>query len=110
MRWSTSVRVTTALTSVLHASAVYACPLCYGSSTVGVLRAYLVSAFFMIALAWIVIGAVWLYAARLYPESAHSRDLGIDGETRGSLRNAAGEFESPDGSVEIVPENNGGKP
>jgi hypothetical protein len=52
----------------------YACPLCFASSGPGVLRAYLVSAFFMIALAWAVIAGIWLYAARVYQEGTEAGD------------------------------------
>jgi hypothetical protein len=39
-----------------------------------VLRAYLVSAFFMLALAWGVIGAIVLYAFRVYPDRSEQED------------------------------------
>ena len=58
MRWFTSVSVGVSATaaSLFWAPMAYACPLCFASSGPGVLRAYLVSAFFMIGLAWAVIG------------------------------------------------------
>ena len=72
MRWFTSVSVGVSATaaSLFWAPMAYACPLCFASSGPGVLRAYLVSAFFMIGLAWAVIGGIWLYAARMYSEAA----------------------------------------
>ncbi len=76
MRCFTSVKFAAfAISAVLVcAPAAYACPLCFGSSAPGVLRAYLVSAFFMIALAWGVIGAITLYAFRVYSEKSEQGD------------------------------------
>ena len=76
MRWFTSVSVGVSATaaSLFWAPVAYACPLCFASSGPGVLRAYLVSAFFMIGLAWAVIGGIWLYAARTYSEAAEPGD------------------------------------
>ena len=67
MRWYTSLSAAVAV-GFAGAPAAYGCPLCFGSSAPGVLRAYLVSAFFMIGLAWAVIGGLWLYVARTYSQ------------------------------------------
>src|SRR5208282_1987892 len=71
MRWFISVKFAALVISavLVCAPAAYACPLCFASSSPGVLRAYLVSAFFMIALAWGVIGAITLYAFHIYSEN-----------------------------------------
>jgi hypothetical protein len=76
MRWFTSVKFAALVISAILvcAPAAYACPLCFGSSAPGVLRAYLVSAFFMIALAWGVIGGITLYAFHMYPEKSERGD------------------------------------
>ncbi len=76
MRWSIYLRsfVFAIVAGLWLAPAACACPLCFGSSAPGVLRAYLVSAFFMIALAWVVIGAIALYAFRLYSEKLEQGD------------------------------------
>ncbi len=76
MRWFTLVKFAgfAILALLICAPAAYACPLCFASSSPGVLRAYLVSAFFMIALAWVVIGAIALYAFRLYSEKLEQGD------------------------------------
>ena len=76
MRWSIYLRavVFAIVAGLWLAPAAYACPLCFGSSAPGVLRAYLVSAFFMIALAWGVIGAIALYAFRVFPEKSEPGD------------------------------------
>jgi hypothetical protein len=99
MRWFTSVKsAAVAIPAVLvYAPIAYACPLCFASSSPGVLRAYLVSAFFMIALAWAVIAAIWLYAARIYSEKtergepAKSADAvpSIEGQLKVTLRSPA---------------------
>ena len=88
MRWFTSVSVAASVAVLFWAPAAYACPLCFGSSAPGVLRAYLVSAFFMIGLAWAVIGGIWLYAARMYPEKAEAGDTGAySPEAAGPIQN-----------------------
>jgi hypothetical protein len=79
MRWSIYLRsfVFAIVAGLWLAPAACACPLCFGSSGPGVLRAYLVSAFFMIALAWAAIGAIALYAVRTYPEKALPNDTAV---------------------------------
>jgi len=72
----------------------YACPLCFASSGPGVLRAYLVSAFFMIGLAWAVIGGIWLYAARMYSEAAEPGDATMRVETPWIQNAAVGNCET----------------
>ena len=76
MRWFISVKFAAFVISavLVCAPAAYACPLCFASSAPGVLHAYLVSAFFMIALAWGVIGTITLYAFRVYSEKAEQGD------------------------------------
>jgi len=76
MRWFTSVSVSAGVVGFAWAPAAYGCPLCFGSSAPGVLRAYLVSAFFMIGLAWAVIGGLWLYVARMYSQKTEAVDTG----------------------------------
>lgn len=87
MRWSTSVKsAALAISAVLVCTpAAYACPLCFGSSGPGVLHAYLVSAFFMIALAWGIIGAITLYAFHAYSEKSELTDTSLYLETAGSI-------------------------
>ena len=76
MRWFILVKFAAfaILAVLICAPAAYACPLCFASSSPGVLRAYLVSAFFMIALAWGVVGAITLYAFRVYSEKLEQGD------------------------------------
>jgi hypothetical protein len=76
MRWfiSVSLYLGVIAAGVCYAPAALACPLCFASSGPGVLRAYLVSAFFMIALAWGVIGAITLYAFHVYSEKSEQAD------------------------------------
>jgi len=76
MRWFILVKFAAfaILAVLICAPSAYACPLCFASSSPGVLRAYLVSAFFMIALAWGVIGAITLYAFRVYSEKLEQGD------------------------------------
>jgi hypothetical protein len=76
MRWFILVKFAAIaiLAFLICAPAAYACPLCFASSSPGVLRAYLVSAFFMIALAWGVVGAITLYAFRVYSEKLEQGD------------------------------------
>lgn len=71
MRWFTSLSAAVAV-GFAGAPAAYGCPFCFGSSDPGVLRAYLVSAFFMIGLAWAVIGGLWLYVARTYSQKTEA--------------------------------------
>lgn len=76
MRWSIYLKSVffTIVAGLWLAPAAYACPLCFSALGSGVLQAYLVSAFFMIALAWGVIGAITLYALRVYPEKSEQGD------------------------------------
>ncbi len=97
MRCFTSVSVSASAAGLLWAPAAYACPLCFGSSAPGVLRAYLVSAFFMIGLAWAVIAGIWLYAARMYSEEPQAGDAGAYVEaTRANSK--SGSFRVPNGT------------
>ena len=95
MRWFISVKFAaiTILAVLACAPAAYACPLCFASSAPGVLRAYLVSAFFMIALAWGVIGAITLYAFRVYSENSELGDVSTHSEAAGSIKGSAAPFE-----------------
>ena len=101
MRWFILVSVSASAASLFSAPIAYACPLCFASSAPGVLHAYLVSAFFMIALAWGVIGAIWLYAARLYQEGAESRDGNAQAVRR--IQNTARDLGCRMAAAEIVP-------
>ncbi len=95
MRWFTSVKFAAFVISVVivRAPAAYACSLCFGSSGPSVLRAYLVSAFFMIALAWGVIGAITLYALRVYSERSQQRDASRYLKAARSIKSSAAPFE-----------------
>lgn len=89
MRCFTSVKFAAFVISAVLVCApaeAYACPLCFGSSSPGVLRAYLVSAFFMIAFAWGVIGAITLYAFRTYSEQEEQGDTSTYLETARSTK------------------------
>jgi plastocyanin len=79
MRWFISVKLAAAvlLALLLRASQVYACAQCYASAGPTVVRAYLVSAFCMIGLAWVVIGAISLYALRVCRRKPESKDLSV---------------------------------
>jgi hypothetical protein len=74
MRWFTSAKFAAVLAPafLMCTRTAYACSQCYASSAPGVLRAYLVSVFSMIALAWGTIGAITLYTLRTYPEESRS--------------------------------------
>ena len=102
MRWFTSVSVSAGVVGFVWAPPAYACPLCFASSAPGVLRAYLVSAFFMIGLAWAVIGGIWLYAARTYSEAAEP----VDATTRVEaswIQNAAVDFDCETAAEQLKP-------
>src|SRR5208282_1956514 len=111
MRWFTSVKFAAlALSAVLVcAPAAYACPLCFGSSAPGVLRAYLVSAFFMIALAWGVIGAIALYAFRVYSEKSEQGDTSLHLEAAPSIKSPAAPLPRKTPITQITPRWSGGK-
>src|SRR5208282_4931979 len=111
MRWFTSVKFAAlALSAVLVcAPAAYACPLCFGSSAPGVLRAYLVSAFFMIALAWGVIGAVTLYAFRVYSEKSEEVGTNTNLEAARSIKSPITPLASQTAITQITPRWAGGK-
>ena len=104
MRWFTSVSIGVSATSasLFWAPMAYACPLCFASSGPGVLRAYLVSAFFMIGLAWAVIGGIWLYAARMYSEAAEPGDATMRVETPW-IQNAAVDFDCETAAEQLKP-------
>jgi hypothetical protein len=74
MRSSTAVKSVALLMAAIVASssAAHACSHCFASSAPGVLHAYLVSVFSMIALAWGAIGAITLYALHVNPEKARA--------------------------------------
>lgn len=110
MRWFTSVKsAAVAIPAVLiYAAVAYACPLCFASSPPGVLRAYLVSAFFMIALACVVVGAIGLYASRMHSQSVQPEDLTVNAKPSRSIRSADSDFNMA--AVETVPEKVGGNP
>jgi predicted cobalt transporter CbtA len=95
MRWFTSVKFAAFVISavLVCAPAAYACPLCFASSSPGVLHAYLVSAFFMIALAWGVIGAITLYAFRVYSEKSEQGDTSTYLEATRSNKSPNAPFE-----------------
>jgi hypothetical protein len=95
MCWSTSVKSAAVAISAVFvcAPAAYACPLCFGSSAPGVLHAYLVSAFFMIALAWGVIGAITLYAFHVYSEKLEEGDASKYLEAACSIESPTAPFE-----------------
>lgn len=95
MRWFISVKLAAlAILAVLVcAPAAYACPLCFRSSAPGVLHAYLVSAFFMIALAWGVIGSITLYAFRVYSEKPEPEDTSTQLEAVHSIKGSTAPFE-----------------
>lgn len=107
MRWFTSVSVSASVAGLLWAPAAYACPLCFGSSGPGVLRAYLVSAFFMIGLAWALIAGICLYAARMYSEEAQAEDTGAYVEAAPPIQNTAA-FECQMAPIQIVTAGTGG--
>lgn len=95
MRWSISVKSgIAALAAVIaFAPAAYACPLCFASSRPGVLHAYLVSAYFMIGLAWGIIGAITLYAVRSYSEKPEQADRSTHSEEARSIESPGSPFE-----------------
>ncbi len=95
MRWFTSIKSTAlAISAVLVlAPAAYACPLCFASSAPGVLHAYLVSAFFMIALAWGAIGGITLYAFRVYSEKLEQGDTSTHLQAKRSNKSPTAPFE-----------------
>ena len=95
MRWFISVKFAALVISavLVCAPAAYACPLCFASSSPGVLRAYLVSAFFMIALAWGVIGAITLYAFHIYSEKSEPGDTSPHLEAARSNKSPSPPFE-----------------
>ncbi len=74
MRWFISVSLVAFLSATIFGvPTAYACPLCFASSGPNVLHAYLVSAFFMIVLAWTMIGIVALYAFHLCSNQSEQR-------------------------------------
>jgi hypothetical protein len=95
MRWFILVKFAAfvILAVLVCAPAAYACPLCFASSSPGVLRAYLVSVFFMIALAWGVIGAITLYAFRVYSEKLEQGDTSTYLEAARSIKSPTAPFE-----------------
>ena len=111
MRWFTSVKFAAfAISAVLVcAPAATACPLCFGSSGAGVLHAYLVSAFFMIALAWGVIGAITLYAFRVYSEKSEQVDTNTQLEAARSIKSPSTPLTSQTAITQITPRWVGGK-
>ena len=111
MRWCTSVKSAVfAISAVLVcAPAAYACPLCFGSSGPGVLRAYLVSAFFMIALAWGVIGAITLYAFRAYSEKSEQVATNTQLEAARLIKSPSAPLASQTAITQITPRWAGGK-
>jgi hypothetical protein len=95
MHWFTSVKLAAVaiLAVMVCAPAAYACPLCFASSAPGVLHAYLVSAFFMIALAWGLIGAITLYAFRVYSEKLDQADTSTRLQATRSTKSPTAPFE-----------------
>ena len=108
MRWFTSVSVSASVAGLVWAPAAYACPLCFGSSAPGVLRAYLVSVFFMIGLAWAVVAGIWLYAARMYSEKAQARDAEAYSEAVRADSEITTAFECQTAPIQIVSTGTGG--
>ena len=94
MRWFTSARLSLGViaASLWYTPAVWACPLCFGSSGSGVLRAYLVSAYFMIGLAWSMIALMCLYVARKYPDRAQQEDAVTVPQAAGPIQNSRAAF------------------
>ena len=90
MRWFISVKLAAfvILAVLACAPAADACAVCFSSSSPGVLRAYLVSTFFMIALAWGVIGAITLYAFRVYSEKSEQGDTSTYMEAAHSIKSS----------------------
>jgi len=111
MRWFTSVSVGVfaSAASLFWAPMAYACPLCFASAGPGVVHAYLVSAFFMIGLAWAVIGGIWLYAARMHSQSVQPEDSTVNAKVSRSIRGVDGDFDRRIAAGEIVPEEARGK-
>jgi hypothetical protein len=95
MRWFISVKFAAfvILAVLVCAPAAYACPLCFASSAPGLLHAYLVSAFFMIALAWGVIGGITLYAFRVYSEKLEPGDTSTHLQAARSNKSPTAPFE-----------------
>ncbi len=95
MRWFILVKFAAfvILAVLVCAPASYACPLCFASSAPGVLHAYLVSAFFMIALAWGVIGGITLYAFRVYSEKLERGDTSTHLQAARSNKSPTAPFE-----------------
>ena len=95
MRWFISVKLAAVaiLAVMVRAPAAYACPLCFASSGPGVLHAYLVSVFFMIALAWGLIGAITLYAFRVYSEKLEQGDRSTHLEAARSIKGSTAPIE-----------------
>jgi len=90
MRWFTSVSVwACAIAAALfYAPPARACPLCFASAGPGVLRAYLVSAVFMIGLAWSIIGMMCLYVIRKYSDGTPQKDATVTEQIAESLHNS----------------------
>ena len=95
MRWSIYLRSLffAIVAGLWLAPTSYACPLCFASAGAGVLRAYLVSAFFMLALAWGVIGAIVLYAFRVYPDRSEQEDTSRYLDAARSIKSPNAPFE-----------------
>lgn len=95
MRWFISVKFAAfvILAVLVCAPAAHACAVCFASSSPGVLHAYLVSVFFMIALAWGVIGAITLYAFRVYSEKSEQEDTSRHLDAAHSIETPTAPFE-----------------
>jgi hypothetical protein len=111
MRWFTSAKsAAVAIPTVLvYAPVAYACPLCFASSSLVVLRAYLVSTFFMLALGCVVTIAIGLYAARMHSQSVQPKDSTVNARASRSIRSIDDDFDRRIAAAEIVPEEAGGK-
>lgn len=109
MRWFTSVNLYFGVITagLSYTPAAWACPLCFGSSGPGILHAYLVSAYFMIGLAWSMIGLMCLYVARKYPDRTQKEDAATVPQAAGPNQNSPAAFACRTLVTQVVPEGTG---